>query len=416
MGLNVALREIALSALPAALTVGLLALATQPAYQALIHNGTGWAPYAYQGLTQDVQAYQVAELTPGLGADERREFRDRALSSARNPAQFTQLREIEGYGEARLSLIERYLLQGTPDASALAAREAVALSAQASQYAKAMEGRYVAALLLMRRVLLGTALVTGLLSVTSALRALLLWRSEMDRRARREARQREALSLASHELRRPLQSLLLASDLLRHAETQEQRTHLLALIEDGAAQLASRADLTRLNDLYLDVTLRPRAQDLRPLLERFAAPRVELSLPLEPLVWPVDGDRLRQIVENLVENALKYTDGPVEVALREVGSQPEVTVRDHGSGLSDTLHGQVFLPYDQGPRGLRGGQGLGLPLVRRYARAHGGDVTLTAAPGGGLQATVRLGQPAGTRAETQAAGGAGLLQARSDAG
>lgn len=51
MGLNVALREIALSALPAALTVGLLALATQPAYQALIHNGTGWAPYAYQGLT-----------------------------------------------------------------------------------------------------------------------------------------------------------------------------------------------------------------------------------------------------------------------------------------------------------------------------------------------------------------------------
>src|SRR5699024_4016657 len=143
----------------------------------------------------------------------------------------------------------------TPDASALAAREAVALSAQASQYAKAMEGRYVAALLLMRRVLLGTALVTGLLSVTSALRALLLWRSEMYRRARREARQREALSLASHELRRPLQSLLLASDLLRHAETQEQRTHLLALIEDGAAQLASRADLTRLNDLYLDVTL-----------------------------------------------------------------------------------------------------------------------------------------------------------------
>ncbi len=196
-------------------------------------------------------------------------------------------------------------------------------------------------------------------------------------------------------MRRPLQSLLLASDLLRHAETQEQRAHLLGLIEDGAAQLASRADLTRLNDLYLDVTLRPRSQDLRPLLERFAAPRVELSLPLEPLVWPVDGDRLRQIVENLIENALKYTDGPVEVTLREVGGQPEIMVRDHGPGLSTTLHGQVFLPYDQGPRGLRGGQGLGLPLVRRYARAHGGDVTLVTAPGRGLQATVRLGQPSG---------------------
>ena len=395
IGLSVVTREIALSALPAALTVALVALATQPAYQALIHNGTGWSPYAYQGLALDVQAYQVAGLTPGLSAAERLEVRDRALSSARNPAQFTQLREIEGYGEARLAVIERYLQQATVPAAAEAAKEAVALNAQAAQYAKAMERQYVEALQLMRRVLLGTALITGLLSVTSALRALLLWRSELDRRSRREARQREALQLASHELRRPLQSLMLASDLLRQADTHDQRVHLLGLIEDSAAQLASRADLTRLNDLYLDVTLRPRPQDLRPLLERFAGARTELSMPAAPLVWPVDGDRLRQIVENLVENALRYTEGPVELTLRKVNGQPEIEVCDHGPGLDAEQHRLVFLPYEQGPAGLRAGQGqgLGLPLVRRYARAHGGDVALTNAPGGGLCVTVRLGQP-----------------------
>lgn len=403
MGPSVATREIALSALPAALTVALLALATQPAYQALIHNGTGWSPYAYQGLALDVQAYQVAELTPDLSAAERLEVRDRALSSARNPAQFTQLREIEGYGEARLALIARYLQQATALSAAQAAQEAVALNAQAAQYAKAMEQRYVDALLLMRRVLLGTALITGILSVTSALRAMLLWRLELERRARREARQREALQLASHELRRPLQSLMLASDLLRHADTQEQRAHLLGLIEDSAAQLASRADLSRLNDLYLDVTLRPQPQDLRPLLERFAGPRTELSLPTAPLVWSVDADRLRQIVENLIENALRYTEGAVELTLREAGGVPEIEVCDHGPGLSLERHKQVFLPYEQGPAGLRAGQGmgLGLPLVRRYARAHGGDVSLAHTPGGGLCVTVRLGQPQSPRTELQ---------------
>lgn len=399
MGLTVAAREIGLAALPAVLTVVLLALATQPAYRALSHSGTGWSPYAYQGLSQDVQAYQVAVLTPGLSDAERREVRDQALSSARNPAQFSQLREIEGYGEARLSLIERYLQQDTPVAAAQAAREAVSLNAQAGQHAIVMAGHYVDALRQLRLTLIGTAVVTGLLSALLAFRVLLMWRGELERRARREARQREALSLASHELRRPLQSLLLASDLLRHADTPQQRTRLLGLIEDSAAQLASRADLSRLNDLYLDVTLRPRSQDLRPLLERFAAARVELSLPPQPLVWPVDGDRVRQIAENLIENALKYTAGPVEVALRQVSGQPEITVRDHGPGLSDELCQQAFLPYDQGPRGLRGGHGLGLPLVRRYARAHGGDVTLASAPGGGLQATVRLGQPTAALSE-----------------
>nr|WP_216323544.1 HAMP domain-containing sensor histidine kinase [Deinococcus aestuarii] len=386
-------REGLLAALPALLTVALLLLATQPAYDTLLRNGNGWSPYAYQGLAQDVQASQVARLDPTLGDEERQEIRDRALSSAGNPAQFTALATVEGYGDARLARVERLLRENTPASLAAAAREAVRLNAQAGSYAGETGVAYLRALQDMRRALIFTAFVTGLLSMFLTGRALLLWRAERDRRAHREARQREALSLASHELRRPLQALMLASDLLRHADTPEQRQHLLALIEDSAAQLASRADLTRLNDLYLDVTLRAARTDLRPLLGRFAGGRVSVHLPEEPVSWVVDPGRVRQIVENLVENALKYTPGPVGVTLRMRAGQPEITVRDHGPGLSPELRRRVFLPYERGPRGLADGQGLGLSLVRRYARAHGGDVTLEDAQGGGTLARVTLGEP-----------------------
>lgn len=396
---TVLLREALLAALPALVTLTLLWLATQPAYSTLINNGNGWTPYAYQGLVQDVQSYQVARLTQGLSDVERLEIRDRALSSAQTPGQFANLILVESYGEARLNRVAGYLRQDTVQAAALASREAVGLSAQAANYAKEIGNRYVNALIFMRRALLGTAIVTGLLSMLLTVRALLLWRAERERRSRREARQREALRLASHELRRPLQSLLLASDLLKHADTPDQQQHLLNMIEDSATQLASRADLTRLNDLYLDVTLRVERTDLRPLVQRFETGRVSVEVPDQPVLWLVDPDRIRQVVENLVENAVKYTRQDVEVTLNVVDNQPEIRVRDHGPGLSTELLGKVFLPYEQGPSGLRDGHGLGLPLVRRYARAHGGDVRLIQAGDGGLVAVVRLGEPSPALAE-----------------
>lgn len=390
-GLSV--REMLLAALPAVLAVALLLLATQPTYRTLIERGNGWTPYAYQGLAQDVQAYQVALLDPGVGAQERRDFRDRALSSALSPGQFILLPAVEAHGEARLSRVAALLRENTRESAAAAAREAVSLNAQAGDFANDTRVQFVGALENMRRALIATAVLTGLLSMLLTGRALLLWRAERERRARREARQREALSLASHELRRPLQSLLLASDLLRQAETAEGRQHLLAMIEDSAAQLASRADLTRLNDLYLDVTLRVTRPDLRLLVGRVAGGRVHTCLPPEPVPWPVDADRMRQIVENLVENAVKYTSGPVEVSLGTPGGRPEITVRDHGPGIPAAQRERMFLPYERGPRGLTGGQGLGLSLVRRYARAHGGDVTLEDAPGGGTLVRLTLGEP-----------------------
>lgn len=389
----VRLREVLLAALPAMLSAALLLLATQPAYETLIRKGNGWTPYAYQGLTQDVLAYQVARLDPSQEAGERQMKYEMALSSAANPGQFTMLKAVEARGDAQLARIEALLRQNTAASVAEAAREAIRLNAQAGDFANETRVQYVRALEAMRRALVGTSLATGILSMLLTVRALLLWRAERERRSRREAQQREALSLASHELRRPLQALLLASELLRQADTPEQRQHLLALIEDSAAQLASRADLTHLHDLYTDVALRVTRPDLRLLVQQAAGGRVSVQVPGEPVLWPVDVDRLRQIIENLVENALKYTAGPVEVALATPGGRPTITVRDFGPGIPADLRAQVFLPYERGPHASAKGQGLGLPLVRRYARAHGGDVTLEDAPGGGTLVRLTLGEP-----------------------
>ena len=393
---TVTAREVMLAALPALLTVLLLTLVTRPAYTKLLENDNGWSPYAYQALVQDILGYQVARLDPAQSAADLPDIRDRARSSAQNPGQFTALRKVESYGDARLETVNRLLRQDTSESVAAAGKEALLLNSQANNFGQETGGEYFKAFSDMRRALIVTAIITGLLSMLLTGRALWLWRTERERRSRREARQREALNLASHELRRPLQSLMLASDLLRHAETPEQRQHLLTLIEDSATQLASRADLTRLNDLYLDVTLKVMRTDLRPLVRRAAEAggRVTAHVPDMPLVWPVDTNRTRQVIENLVENALKYTDGPVDLTLREQGGQPEIVVRDFGPGIPSELRERVFLPYERGPRGLTEGHGLGLSLVRRYARAHGGDVTLhTPESGPGTLVRVRFGTP-----------------------
>lgn len=394
----VLLRETALALLPALLTLGLLLMANQPTYRALIQNAEGWSPYAYRAFAQDVQSYQIARLDPTVAADERHRSWERALSSASTPGQFEALGMVEGYGEARLSSIRQDLQRNTSSSVKRAVMTALRLNAQADTYTKDLGP--VPALRRLRFALILAAGLTALMSLLLTTRALLMWRAERERRSRREARQREALSLASHELRRPLQSLLLASDLLRHAQSAEQRQHLLSLIEDSVVQLDSRADLTRLNDLYLDVSLRVQRTDLRPLVQRLAARRVDVCVPETPLVWPVDANRVRQVMENLVENALKYTTGLVEVQLQLAGNRPEITVRDYGPGIPPTLIERVFLPYERGPQGLDDGQGLGLALVRRYARAHGGDVRLSHAPDGGLIATVRLGDPSLLLSET----------------
>lgn len=399
---GVLLREIGLAALPLLLSFTLLTFSALPAFRA-IQVTSGF--YVYQALVQDVQTYRITMLDHHATPEQIMEAHHRVLSSTRTPGQFTALSQVESFGDASLKHIDQLVTENTAKSIEAAAHEAVQLNAQTSNYVNSVIARNVEALKVMRLALMTTAILTGLLSAALIARALWFWRLERERQQRRDARQREALSLASHELRRPLQQLLLVSDLLRQVEGQEERQRLLTQIEESAAQIASRADLSRLNDLYLDVTLKLSRRDLRPVVRSSVAPhtRVRLSLPDAPLTWTFDLDRVRQMLENLVENALKYTYGPVEVTLDMHAGHPRVLVRDFGEGISVASQEKIFLPYERGPRGLIQGQGLGLSLVRRYARAHGGDVILaTPGSGPGLVVILTLGHPDSTAATLNA--------------
>ena len=97
-------------------------------------------------------------------------------------------------------------------------------------------------------------------------------------------------------------------------------------------------------------------------------------------------DGLRQVVDNLVENALEASPAGGTVTVSAAGS--ELRVRDEGPGLSDEQRERAFDRFWRARAGE--GSGLGLAIVRRLVEADGGDVELVPAPGHGLEAVVRL--------------------------
>jgi CheY-like chemotaxis protein/two-component sensor histidine kinase len=132
---------------------------------------------------------------------------------------------------------------------------------------------------------------------------------------------------------------------------------------------------------------------------------VQVSLPREPIY--VDGDRTRlvQIISNLLDNAAKYTDagGRIAVIAERDGNAAVVRVRDNGIGIPAELLPKIFDMFTQGgvsPQRGQGGLGVGLSLVDRLVKLHGGTVAATSAGSGlGSEFTVRL--PVAVAARTQ---------------
>ena len=120
-----------------------------------------------------------------------------------------------------------------------------------------------------------------------------------------------------------------------------------------------------------------------------------LSTPVPALV-EADPTRLAQIIDNILDNAVKYSPdgGRIEVAVRHAGGFAELVVRDAGMGIAPELLPKVFTIFVQGKQSLQrvqGGLGIGLSLVRRLAEMHGGTVAIdSAGVGQGATVTVRL--------------------------
>jgi signal transduction histidine kinase len=167
-------------------------------------------------------------------------------------------------------------------------------------------------------------------------------------------------------------------------------------------------DLSKIeaNLLELEVSTFDGAKVVTAATRAFQLQAQKKGLTLELVVdpsatGPVRGDatRLRQVVNNLVGNAVKFTDhGTVWVSLSRVrpgGDRVVLEVRDTGPGIAPDLHDRIFEPFVQveGTQRRFGGTGLGLSITRRLARLMGGDVEISSSPGTGTTFTVTASLP-----------------------
>ncbi len=206
---------------------------------------------------------------------------------------------------------------------------------------------------------------------------------------RTEAEVALARPLPEAEYRQLLGSILEECDRLTRLTDQ-----LLALAREDAASARQAREPVDLASLAEDV-----AETLRPLAE---ARGLRLDLKAEgPLVIRGDGPRLRQVLFNVLDNALKYTpEGTVTIQVARRGQAAVLTVQDTGIGIPAEHLPRVFDRFyrvDKARSREQGGTGLGLSITRSIVTAHGGMIELASTPGRGTTCTVML--PEGTEAD-----------------
>ncbi|MEV8514054.1 HAMP domain-containing sensor histidine kinase [Dactylosporangium sp. NPDC051484] len=227
-----------------------------------------------------------------------------------------------------------------------------------------------------------------------------------------EDRMRQFIADASHELRTPLTTIRGFAELYRQgaARQPEETAALLRRIEDEASRMGLLVeDLLLLARLDQERPLSLADMDLRVIASdavaaaRAVAPDREVALDLErdePIEVNGDEARLRQVVGNLMTNALTHTPAgtPVELRLRRDGSDALIEVCDHGPGLTDDQAARVFERFYRVDKartrrqagGAHSGSGLGLAIVAALVAVHSGTVSVFVTPGGGATFQVRL--------------------------
>ena len=256
----------------------------------------------------------------------------------------------------------------------------------------------------------GGLLVLALEDVT-ARRMLEASEREARLEAERSSRAKDLfLATLSHELRTPLSTILTASQVLDGLSTGDPSArrstaaigravaNLTTLIDDllDISRIVSGKLMLELEAVELATVVREAVEVVQPRAE---AQGLELQLELPASAGRVRGDpsRLRQVVANLLDNAIKFTPrgGKVAVRVEVVDGQVELTVRDTGIGVRAEVLPHLFERFVQGEGTLtrgHGGLGLGLAIVRHLVHVHGGEVRAES-PGPGKGTTFRVTLP-----------------------
>jgi signal transduction histidine kinase len=239
--------------------------------------------------------------------------------------------------------------------------------------------------------------------------------SQKAERAAREAAERADqvksafLANMSHELRTPLNSVINFTKFIAKGslgEVNEQQVRLLNKVADSGKHLHMLIndvlDMSKIEAGSLALLVEDNV-DLRAIVETVVTTgtglvgekAVAITSTIEPNLPSIRGDRQRilQILLNIMSNAAKFTEeGKIDVTATRRGGMVHITMRDTGPGIEAADQEAVFLPFKQTQTGIRqgGGTGLGMPISKSLAEAHGGTLTLESSAGNGTAFTLIL--------------------------
>lgn len=226
-------------------------------------------------------------------------------------------------------------------------------------------------------------LTTGFNAMVSRVKQMILARDQL-------------LLDVSHELRSPLTRMKVA----------------LALLSDDADKAGISSDLNEMETMIAELLelerlrssngLRRVHQDLVPILQEVARsfegrlPGIRVGTNSKPVLLSIDGDRIRSVVRNLLENAFKYSlsdSRPIDLSVRQDDGTVTLRVRDDGVGIPESQMSNIFEPFfrvDPSRSKKSGGYGLGLSICKRITEAHGGTIEAQNNPGRGASFIVKF--------------------------